>query len=146
METTTAINSLIVINNDRYEGYKKAADEVKEADLKDLFSKYAHQSKKYSDDLRKFVNSEDEAGNDETKNTGKLFRVWMDISAALTSNDRKAILKLCEFGEDKAQEEYKDVLKDESTLPTGAASVVKMQKEELLKAHDEVKALRDSSK
>ncbi len=35
-KTATTIKDLIVINNDRYEGYKTAAEETKDAHLKSL--------------------------------------------------------------------------------------------------------------
>ena len=37
-KTATAVNDLIVINNDRYEGYKTAASETKDSDLKSMFT------------------------------------------------------------------------------------------------------------
>src|SRR4051812_26936485 len=95
-EKITAVNSLIEINNDRCEGYKRAAEETKEADLKELFTKFSKQSEGFAQDLKKFVNPED-AKTDETTNSGKLFRVWMDLKAAVTDKDRKAILSSCEF-------------------------------------------------
>src|ERR1700761_6726523 len=108
-KTAEAISDLIIINNDRYEGYKTAAEETKEADLKSLFSSLSSQSRGFANDLRKHVpNGEDLPKKDETKNTGKLFRVWMDIKAAVTAHDRKAILASCEFGEDKAKATYED--------------------------------------
>jgi len=36
--TIDVINDLIIINNDRIEGYKTASDETQEQDLKQLFS------------------------------------------------------------------------------------------------------------
>ncbi|MBL7911290.1 MAG: PA2169 family four-helix-bundle protein [Bacteroidia bacterium] len=148
METTktaTAINDLIIINNDRYEGYKTAAEEIKDADLKSLFIDFSNQSKGFALDLRKFVPSaEEQPERDETKNTGKLYRIWMDLKSAITGNDRKAILSSCEFGEDKAKATYDDVLKHTEDIPTEALSVITKQRAAIQKGHDTVKSLRDS--
>jgi len=148
METTktaTAINDLIIINNDRYEGYKKAAEETKESDLKSLFTDFSNQSKGFALELRKFVpSSEETVKRDETKNTGKLFRVWMDLRATVSGNDRKAILSSCHFGEDKAKDTYDDVLKHAQDVPSDALSTITKQREALQKGHDTVKSLRDS--
>ncbi len=148
METTktaTAINDLIIINNDRYEGYKTAAEEIKDADLKSLFIDFSNQSKGFALDLRKFVPSaEEQPERDETKNTGKLYRIWMDLKSAITGNDRKAILSSCEFGEDKAKATYDDVLKYTEDIPTEALSVITKQRAAIQKGHDTVKSLRDS--
>lgn len=140
-----AINSLIIINNDRSEGYKKAAEEAKDSELKSLFTKFSDQSRGFSSELRKFVPNAEEPDYDETKTTGKLFRLWMDIKAAVTSNDRKAILSSCEFGEDAAKNEYKSVLEKSGELPVDALSVITKQNAEILKSHDQIKSMRDAA-
>ncbi len=140
-----AINSLIIINNDRSEGYKKAAEEAKDSELKSLFTKFSEQSRGFSSELRQFVPTSEEPDHDETKNSGKLFRLWMDIKAAVTSNDRKAILSSCEFGEDAAKNEYKSVLEKSGEIPAEALSVITKQNAEILKSHDQIKAMRDAA-
>lgn len=139
------VNSLIIINNDRSEGYMKAAEEVKDSELKSLFTKFSEQSKTFSNELRKFVPASEEPKSDETKNTGKLFRLWMDIKAAVTSNNRKAILSSCEFGEDAAKKEYKDALENSQNLPAEAMTVITKQNSEILKSHDLIKSMRDAA-
>lgn len=144
-EKIDSINSLIIINNDRSEGYKKAAEETKDADLKALFTTLSMQSMGFSSELRKFVPSSEEPEHDETKTTGKLFRLWMDIKAAVTSNDRKAILSSCEFGEDAAKNEYKSILEKPTEVPADALTVITKQNAEILKSHDQIKAMRDAA-
>lgn len=144
-KTATAINDLIIINNDRYEGYKTAAEETKEADLKSLFTNLSSQSRGFSNELSKYVPASEEAAKkDETKTTGKLFRMWMDFKAAITSHDRKAILSSCEFGEDKAKATYDDVLENIEGIPAAALDIIKRQRAEIQKGHDTVKSMRDS--
>lgn len=144
-KTAAAISDLIIINNDRYEGYKTAAEETKDADLKSLFTNFSTQSRGFANELRKFVpNSEDQPAKDETKNTGKLYRVWMDIRSAMSDHDRKAILSSCEFGEDKAKETYQEVLEHKAELPAVALDVIMRQYEEIKKGHDTVKQMRNS--
>jgi len=144
-EKTTAINALIEINNDRYEGYKTAAEETKDSDLKALFTRFSEQSKGFANDLKRYVPA-DEVKTDETTNSGKLFRVWMDIKAAVTGKDRKAILASCEFGEDAAKKTYDEVLDNREDLPMGAMAIIQGQRAEIQKGHDTVKAMRDSEK
>ncbi len=144
-KTSDKVKDLIIINNDRYEGYKTASEETKEADLKVLFNTYSIQSNEFSGELRRFVPSgEDQPKHDETKNAGKLFRVWMDIKAAVTSNDRKAILNSCEFGEDAAKRHYEDALENPEEISAEALQIIRKQSEELRKAHDRIKVMRDS--
>src|ERR1700741_5338872 len=140
-EKIDAINSLIIINHDRYEGYKKASEETKDEDLKTLFTRFSEQSARFAEELRRFVPNDEEPAKDETKNTGKLYRIWMDVKAALSSNERKAVLSSCEFGEDYAKKTYEEALEHADELPLGAWDVVTRQKAEILKGHDTVKSL-----
>jgi uncharacterized protein (TIGR02284 family) len=69
----------------------------------------------------------------------------MDVKAALTGKDRKAILNSCEYGEDVAVGVYKKVLENESNDLTSDQIDIVEEQYELIKAdHDTVKSLRDS--
>lgn len=147
VRASETIQDLIVINNDRYEGYQTAAKETKDSDLKDMFNSFSMQSNGFAAELRKFIPAgPDQPKRDETKNTGKLYRTWMDLRSAVSTNNRKAVLASCEFGEDTAKKHYEDALQNKEDLPSEAISLIEKQKEELKKAHDRVKALRDSAK
>lgn len=142
-----ALGELVIINNDRYEGYNKAAEQTTDADLKSLFSKFSTQSKNFSSDLRKLIPfSEDAPKRDETTVSGKFYRAWMDVKSALTSKDRKAVLSSCEFGEDVAKKTYDDILDHPEDVPSDVLSLIKKQRSELQQGHDTIKALRDSAK
>ena len=145
-KTTEALNDLIIINNDRYEGYQKAMEQAKEADLKSLFSTFSNQSKSNNSVLRSLVPAtEEEPARDETRLSGKFYRAWMDVKNAIDAGDRKKILSSCEYGEDVAKKAYEDVLDDKSNLTPEAAATIKNQYDEILKAHNQVKALRDNA-
>ena len=80
-----------------------------------------------------------------TTTSGKFYRAWMDIKAALTGKDRKAIISSCEFGEDVAKDTYKDVLHDLGNASESIRTVVQRQYSEIREAHDKIKMLRDST-
>ena len=145
-KTVEALNDLIIINNDRYEGYKKAMNQAKDADLKSLFSAFSNQSKANNAALRSLVPaSEETPDRDETRLSGKFYRAWMDVKNAIDAGDRKKILSSCEYGEDVAKKAYEDALEDRTELSPEAAATIKNQYDEILKAHNQVKALRDSA-
>lgn len=145
-KTASTLNDLIIINNDRYEGYQKAMEQTKDSDLKTLFSKYSVQSKANNAALRLLVPaSEDTPERDETRLSGKFYRAWMDVKNALDSNNRKEVLSSCEYGEDVAKKAYENALADRATLPSDAVATIQKQFDEILHAHDEVRALRDSA-
>jgi uncharacterized protein (TIGR02284 family) len=149
MRTTTekcdkALRELIIINHDRYEGYHKAAEEAKDGDLKIIFSKFSTQSKTFANQLKDFMGDWDQVPEeDKTKISGKLYRVWMDMKAALSGNNRKSVLNSCEFGEDVAKKTYDDVLNDTEDIPADVLAVIRRQRAEIQEGHDMVKAMRD---
>lgn len=143
--TVETLNDLIQINNDRIVGYDKAIEELGDgdADLKALFATMSAESK----NLKMSLVSEVQAAGGETEtgttNSGKIYRMWMDIKAAFTGKDRHAILASCEYGEDAAQKAYKSALEED--LPLNIREVVQQQQQTLKASHDKIKALRDAT-
>lgn len=142
------LNDLIRINNDRVVGYGKAIDELKteDADLAALFNRYINESKQYSEELTHEVTRLGGDPADGTTNSGKIYRVWMDLKAAITGKDRQTILNNCEFGEDAAQKAYDMALNSDTELDPPLRDLIVRQKTQLKVGHDEVKRLRDMHK
>ena len=68
----------------------------------------------------------------------------MDVKAALTGKDRKAILNSCEYGEDAAIDTYEQALENEAeNLSTDQQTMIKAQHTMLFADHNKVKAMRD---
>lgn len=144
-KTIEAFNTLIVINNDRIEGYKTASDEAKETDLKMLFSDLKQTSVECRKELVAVVTRLGGTPDEGTRVTGKFFRVWMDVKAAFTGNDRKAILDSCEYGEDAILETYKNVLiQDIQNTSLDEQAMLNKQYALLKTDHNKVRHLRDS--
>jgi len=143
-KTIEVLNTLITINNDRMEGYETAAKETEEQDLKILLAQFSSTSQKCKDDLIIEVTKLGGTPAEGTKTTGKFFRVWMDVKAALAGNDRKAILSSCEYGEDMAKSTYKKALENDLVnLNTEQQTMIKAQHALLIADHDKVKMMRD---
>ncbi len=138
--TSEVLNDLVQINNDRIAGYERAIKELKDGDtdLQELFSGFISESIDYRSQL---VSAGADPENDTT-NSGKIYRVWMDVKAVFTGHDRKAVLENCEFGEDAAQKAYESGLATEFLRPDVRA-LLSQQKQALKAAHDKVKMLRD---
>ena len=139
------LNDLIEINNDRVEGYETASKETEEEDLKTFFAELTQTSEKCREELADEATRLGGTPTEGTKTTGKFFRVWMDVKAALTGKDRKAILNSCEYGEDMAVETYETALEDDSeNLSAEQQTMIKAQHELIKADHDKVKMMRDS--
>jgi uncharacterized protein (TIGR02284 family) len=138
------LNTLITINNDRIEGYETAANETEEHDLKSLFAKFSATSQKCNTELNNEVRKLGGTPAEGTRVSGKFFRAWMDVKAALTGKDRKTILNSCEYGEDVAKSTYEKALKnDAENLSAEQQTMIKAQHTLLVADHDKVKSMRD---
>jgi uncharacterized protein (TIGR02284 family) len=154
MQTTTneklveVLNDLIQINNDRVVGYEKAVDETKslDVDLQTIFRKMANDSRKYAAELTQEVNKLGGEATTGTTNSGKIYRVWMDVKATFTGHDRQAVLENCEFGEDAAQKAYKAALASDAEMSADVRNVITDQQSSLKEAHDLIKKYRDAHK
>ena len=146
-KTIEVLNTLVQINNDRIDGYETASKETKEQDLQTFFGELTKTSKKNNHELSGEITRLGGTATDGTKTTGKFFRVWMDVKAALTGKDRLAILNSCEYGEDMAKDTYKKALENDSEhLSAEQQTMIKAQHKLLVADHDKVKALRDALK
>ena len=144
-KTIEVLNSLITINNERIEGYETASKESKEQDLKSLFTDFTSTSQKCKQELVIEVTKLGGKIAEGTMISGKFFRVWMDVKAALTGNDRKAILDSCEYGEDTAVNAYNEVLKNNlNDITTEQQSMIRAQYYLIVADHNKVKSMRDA--
>ena len=139
------LNDLIRINHDRTEGYHKAVEELKptDIDLKTMFTNIANSSVQYANALSTEVR--DLGGNPATDSTqsGKLYRVWMDIKSGVSARDRKSVLALCEFGEDAALKAYNLALESDAEIPADVRQLIVEQRSSIQNSHDVVKRYRD---
>lgn len=144
-KTIEVLNTLITINNDRIEGYETASNETEEEDLKALFAQFSATSQKCKQDLKMEVSKLGGTPAEGTRASGKFFRVWMDVKAALTGKDRKFILNSCEYGEDMAKETYEKALEnDMENLSAEQQTMIKAQHVLLVADNKKVKAMRDA--
>ena len=142
MKKDEVLNDLIEINNDRNEGYKKAARQTSDEDLRSLFTNMANQSTQNVSELKMLLSGEEKPA-DGTTLRGKIYRTWMDVKATFGGDDRKSLLASCEFGEDAAQKAYKTAL-EEKELSLDTRQVIEKQRTTQKEAHDKIKRMRDA--
>ena len=139
------IENLIETLRDGQQGFKEAAESVKDPQLKSLFSEYAQQRARFLAELRNNVQSPDER---ETKVSGSaagaLHRGWINLKSAVTKGDDHSVLAECERGEDSAVEEYQKALNDGLSAPV--REIVARQYTQIKATHDRIRDLRDSTK
>jgi uncharacterized protein (TIGR02284 family) len=141
------INDLIQINNDRIEGFERAAKDLGEGDqdLKSIFESSRRESLQNVQELKMAAS---QAGADTEQGTsvaGTLHRAWIDVKATFTGHDRKSVLAECERGEDAIKKAYKDALLENSLGPE-LSRVLLSQQQGINASHDRIKLLRDSQR
>ena len=93
------------------------------------------------DQVRAFGESDPE---NSSSVAGSIHRAWINLKAAVTSEDDHAILAECERGEDSAVSEYKKAMAVDLSSPL--RETVSRQYDKVKIAHDRVRTLRDSRK
>ena len=144
-ETISVIDDLIQTLKDGQEGFARAAEGVKDSQLRSLFNEYSEQRSRFANalqnEVRGFGKTEPESGSSAA---GALHRGWINLKSALSGGDEHAILAECERGEDAAVEEYRKALDDD--LPPGIYELISRQYTDIKAAHDRIRNLRDARK
>ena len=140
------LNKLVQINNDRIEGYETASKETEEADLKTFFAELTQTSQKCKQELIAEVNKLGGKITEGVTKSEEFFFMWIDvIKVALAGNDRKAILKSCEYGEDIAVCTYFRALRNDMNNITAEQQITINAQHDLIKAdYNKLKSMRDA--
>ncbi|QJX47907.1 PA2169 family four-helix-bundle protein [Hymenobacter taeanensis] len=136
------LNELLYFVNDRIEGYQRAVDESTNPELSGYYKQLVSQSQMFANELNKALR--EQGGEQQTSTTlkGKLYRSWMDVKAAITGTDEKAILGSNVYGEEWAIKAYEDALSD-NTLTGSLRQAVERQYSTSKKTYDRLKKLEE---
>jgi len=144
-EIISTINSLIETLKDGQEGFKEAAEAVKDSELKSLFDEYSRQRSRFASELQSEARNLGESELEDTSSAaGAMHRAWINLKSAVTSGDDHAILAECERGEDSAVKEYEEAMEENFSSPIG--EIISRQYSEVKSAHDRIRSLRDAAK
>ncbi len=142
--TIKTLNDLIEVLRDGQHGFKTAADDAKSSELAELFNNYSTQRAEFVSELQARVIA---LGADIEKSgsaTGAMHRGWINLKAALTSNEPHAVLVEAERGEDAAVQAFEKAL-DNQHLDLPTRNIINRQYHAVKAAHDNVRQLRDSA-
>ncbi len=143
-ESIDILNNLIVINNDRIDGYAAAYSETYKEELRDLFIKLQQTSHECKAELEAEVKRLGGTPEEGTMILGKFHRGWMDIKAAITGSDSEVILDSCEYGEQTIIKAYEDALDEDMDEVTYEQKAMFNNHLNLLKIdYEKVKAIQE---
>jgi uncharacterized protein (TIGR02284 family) len=144
-ETISTLNRLIEVLKDGEHGYLTAAKDVKAAELAVVFEQYSAQRGHFASTLQAHVSNLGAPIEKSGSITGDVHRGWINLKAALSSNEPHAVLVEAERGEAAAVAAYEKAISlRDIDQPTRV--LLNRQCAEIKAAHAKVCALRDSSK
>ncbi|MBV9035153.1 MAG: PA2169 family four-helix-bundle protein [Acidobacteriaceae bacterium] len=140
-DSVSAVNHVVAICKDAEEGFRGAANAVKNASLRTIFEQYSSQRAQFAQQLRAVMK---EAGSEPANPSGvagTLHRGWIILKGVLTGHSDHQILIETERGEDLSLSRYRDALaaNPSSELKT----VLERQYAEVQQAHSRIRELRD---
>jgi uncharacterized protein (TIGR02284 family) len=142
-DTILHLNDLTETCKDGEQGYRTAADHVRNTQLKTVFSDYAHQRGEFARHLQAEVERLGGSPTDSGTMTAALHRGWMDLKSALSGGDAAAIIAACETGEDAAAAAFERVVNME--LSGRTKSLVEKQWRQIKEAHAHMLLLKEEA-
>ncbi|MGE5111605.1 MAG: ferritin-like domain-containing protein [Acidobacteriaceae bacterium] len=137
----SVLEKLIETNRDAQEGFRDAAEHIKDPEVRNLFNRISTARAEFAGELENEVIRLGKHNPNRTATTGgALHRRWIDLKAALGGGDH-SILSSVESGEDSAKKAYAEALQEK--LPQDIHDILRRQSQEVISSHDQVRALRD---
>ena len=139
--TISGLQKLIRYNIDSFEGFRDAADEVKDEAVATLFRELAAERSLLAKELQNHVEISGEDSEDDGSMLAAVHRTWLKVRSLINGGDAVPILCEAEKGEDCIKAAYEDVLKD--TAGSAVNDVLTQQYAKVKAGHDRVRDLRD---
>ncbi len=138
-EVIATLNNLVETCKDGQNGFRTAAEGVKNAELTTLFNTYSQQRGQFAAELQNEVRRSGGDPEETGSTAAALHRGWINIKSAVTGEDEGAVISECERGEDSAVESYEEALKMD--LPSDLRAILERQFMKVKEAHDRIRSL-----
>jgi uncharacterized protein (TIGR02284 family) len=139
--TRDILNNLIETCRDGQNGFREAAEHVKNPEVREFFNQQSLVRAQFASELEAEVRR---LGEPDVKTSGStlaaMHRAWIDLKSSLGGGD-EAIISAAETGEDSAKKAYEEALKEK--LPGDVQELVRKQAESVIEAHNRVRDFRD---
>ena len=137
----TMLNSLTTTLLDSVAGYRDAAENSESGRFQELFRSNADERSRVAEDLRAEVRRLGGEPETDQSTAGSLHQRWLDLKAAVTGRDEKAIINEVERGEDYLKEKFEKALNDDH-LTGESRTVVERAYQSVRKGHDQVSGIK----
>jgi len=136
------LNELVETSKDGEKGFRTAAEDTKNAELKAIFLRRAQDCATGAAELQQLVSRMGGRAEEGGSVAGAMHRGWVNLKAAVSTRADLAILEECEHGEDVAKAKYRKALEG-TTLPDDVRIAVQRQYDGVMRNHDQIRDLRD---
>jgi len=138
-QVISTLNNLIETCRDGQEGFKRAAEGVRSAELKELLHAYSRQRASFAGELQDEVRRMGGEAEDSGSTAAALHRGWMGLRMAVSGGDDNAVVSECERGEEAALANYRAALGTD--MPASVRAMVERQFAEVKEAHTRIRDL-----
>ena len=137
------LKTLTTTLNDSVNGYRESAEKVESQEFRELFTHFADQRTQVSASLQGEVRRLGGDPDTDGSTMGGIHQSWLDLKAAITGSDDKAVIKEVERGEDYLKEKFEAAL-DSKDLTGESRAVVQQAYQSVREGHDRVSSLKHS--
>lgn len=137
---TDALNTLLTRNRDAARGFEEAAKSVNDRGFRKWLNDNASLRQRFAVDLEREIRR---AGDNPEKGTSflaDLHRTWMDWSSDIIDRPEEFIAEECIRGEEKALEDFQEVLKEEN-FPLSITKLLNEQMNDILNNLNALRAI-----
>jgi uncharacterized protein (TIGR02284 family) len=137
----STLNTLTTTLIDSVNGFEDAAANTENQSFQQLFRERASDRRQVIQDLRSEVSRLGGDPADDASFMGQTHQRWLDLKAAVTGRDDKAIINEVERGEDYLKEKFEAALNSQD-LTGDSRAVVERAYQSVRQGHDRVAQLK----
>ena len=137
----TTLNTLTATLLDSVNGYRDAAENSESGRFQDMFRTNADERNRAAEELRAEVRRLGGEPEDDQSTMGYLHQRFLDMKAAITGRDDKAVIDEVERGEDYLKEKFETAL-NSGHLSGESRQVVERVFQSVRKGHDQVSSIK----
>lgn len=137
----STLNTLITTLIDSINGFEAAATNTDNQRFQQLFREHSSDRRRAVEELRAEVRRLGGDPSDDASFMGQTHQRWLDLKAAVTGRDEKAIINEVERGEDYLKEKFEAAL-DSEDLTGDSRAAVERAYQSVREGHDRMSQLK----
>ncbi|HSQ95102.1 MAG TPA: PA2169 family four-helix-bundle protein [Croceibacterium sp.] len=137
----TVTNTLIATTLDSVKGYADAAENSENSTHQQFFREMSEERSRVAADLQAHVRSLGGDPETDSSTAGAAHRGWLDLKAAITGRDEKAVVNEVERGEDYIKTKFEAALKNDE-ISAGTRGVLEKSFASIRKGHDRASGMK----